>query len=255
MFSAGPRLISGFTPLNLPSLVGFWRADQGVTLGAGSAVATWADRSGGGNTLSVIGPNAPALATFNASFPGIAFSGVSGSVHTCLGNVAFSFASAAISVFVLADLTPAQLDDAGLVSFVKSGAADDFSPGNFIIALKHVGVANTFTAYSNGGIGDSGSSLVVPYSPTFTMLGFTVDGSGNGNAWVNGVVVGSPTSGTASFGANPNFISIGDRPIAGGNISGLNATVAFWGITAAAMSAGDWTNLKNWANANWGTAF
>ena len=52
------------TPAQVPGLVGWWRADLGVTLN-GSTVSAWADQSGAGNNVSQgVTGNQP---TFNAS--------------------------------------------------------------------------------------------------------------------------------------------------------------------------------------------
>jgi len=43
------RPSSGFTPLQLTNLRGWWRADLGITIATG--VSQWNDRSGNGNHL------------------------------------------------------------------------------------------------------------------------------------------------------------------------------------------------------------
>jgi hypothetical protein len=53
-----------FSPPDILGLVGWYRADLGITLAVGTAIATWADQSGSGHDLLGVAPTQP---TFNAS--------------------------------------------------------------------------------------------------------------------------------------------------------------------------------------------
>jgi hypothetical protein len=250
---AGPPQLDPFVAsgsFNPTSLItgagGFWRADTGVTL-SGSSVTAWADQTAFGNNLSAI-PTQPTFSGtgFNSAAPGITFP--TGGAGLLNASVAFA-ATATCSVFILLQKGAAGTGFLRYFSLITSGN-NDFTLPSFEADEGNVS-GNVFQAGASGVSFGNGSAPFSLSTGGLYLLGFTLDGV-HSNMWVNGAVQGAAVNFSSNVGgAGSNTISCG--PV--GGVSPVAMTVAFWGITQKAMNSTDWTNLKNWCNANWGTSF
>jgi hypothetical protein len=234
-----------FTPNQLSGLVGFWRADMGVTA-AGGKISAWADQSGNAYNLtqgtSAQQPTYSATG-FNTSYPGI----------SCVAADGKGLASASISpsttqtfsVAVLGKQTSAG-SNARIFSFWSTDSDSDWNggPGWTVYEVNGWGCG----AGNSDNFGNGGSSMGSSNTPELVI--WTNNGT-IANAYLNGAVQGAATNINLNFFGPGNFY-LGTDPNGAGDAT---FTIAFVVVTAGVMSAGDIANLKAWCNANWGTSF
>jgi hypothetical protein len=247
-----PLQATAFNPTSLISGGGgFYRADIGVSQSAG-AVSAWADQSGFGNTLTQsTGAKQPTWsATGFNGFPSVRFVAAN---STFLTNTAFNFSTSS-TVSWFGALVESTAVNERMISFIASGDGNDFANHSMVWATGGTAPVMTYSAFNvnvgNGGSAFSGFSL-----NTAVLFGFTLDGSGNGNMWINGSIQGAATSNPGgSLGVNPNKLDMGIY--AGDDATQpMDGHVIFFGMTQRVMNQTDFTNLKGWSNANFGTNF
>jgi hypothetical protein len=236
-----------WTPLNLPSLSAFYRADQGVTQSGGN-VSAWADQSSNAQNLTITSATPPTWSGSSfGGFPGITFSTAN---DTFLQTTSFSFSSAAMSIASLVIPTANSGNDGGrVVSLQANGVATDYTNPSIVLGIGSGGPS--VFGLSTTIIGDGGGTpSIVPN--TAQILGLTLDGIANGNVSINLVNQGAPTAFSSIVGSNPNILSIGMWTDASSQFDGV---MGYTIITAAAFQPGDIENLITWTNNNFGTNF
>jgi hypothetical protein len=242
-----------WSPAELPGVVGFWRADVGVSQ-SGGAVSAWADQSGAGANITQSTPaNQPQWnATAFNGFPGVESTNISHGNEMYLQNDAFAFQAAEFSIFaaVIVSHQSGGWGPGHLIGVTANGAGDD-----------HTNPSIAFQVGDDGGGGAvliAQSTTVLGVSPRFTVEGglgtpLMIGVTGNGSAASLFVDEPSPVGSNAfalSVGSNPNLLQIGGQFL-GGTLS----TLAWVVITSQAMTQADVTKLKNWSNRNFGTSF
>lgn len=229
---------------------GFWRADEVVTQ-SGGTVSAWGDtgpfRSAPLQTLAV----ANAAPTWNATAfngnPGVLFADNS---HQAMETGAASIASSTYSFFLLLIETGVAAGSTRMGAIYNGVASSDYITPNIVPYNSGSGSSPGFGVFSNVEMGNGGSGAAITQGVP-VLVGFVADGA-SANKWVNGSVVGASTAFSSILGTASSSFAIG-APDPSFNCTGM--TVAFFGFTQKVMTAGDWTNLKMWTNANWGTSF
>lgn len=182
---------AGFQPNQLNGLVGWWRADQGVTLDTSNNVQSWADLSGNGNTLSqATAGQRPTLVRSDRAF---------------VGQPSISFNSATSGSLTNSTLNVAQPDTIYVVGYVSA-----FSPSVNLTIFDSPGTRQTLFAALNAGqqtaLGTFAGSIKNSTNSVLTMgVPFCVACTFNGassNAWLGNSVV--PVVGLSAFNLGTN---------------------------------------------------
>lgn len=247
--SAGVLVTAPWTPLNLANLIGFWRADMGVST-SGSNVTSWTDQSPAGNNLTVVSASVPTWSStgFNTSYPGVFFNGGSGLTNEYIGNTSFTFASTVMSSFVLfyANSTQGSGINGTLYGLIASGGTVDYTLPGFQMFLNDTPVIaceSSSTYFGNGG------SALAYTKANPHLFGCVCDGA-HGNYFLDSATAsGSAVSFSSTLGTSPNSFYLGGTPSGNQEITG---TIAFALMTSGAISVGDIGKLITWTNANWG---
>jgi hypothetical protein len=240
-----------FNPLTLiTGNGGFWRADSGVSVSSGS-VTSWTDQSTFGNNLTSVtsAPGVPpqwSSTTWLGTKPGVSFIGTNNSAVWGL----FPFPATTGSVFSLYYVASGN-------AFFNTMLGIDVATLNNTVMIR-LDTSNTKIQSNHGAI--NCESTTTYSSGTAYLTGSVLDGA-NLTQWFNGST-GASTADTGTIGGTtgsgfPELI-IGCQPITynvSGNFHNFTGNVAFVGLTQKVMTSTDWTNLKNWCNSNWGTAF
>jgi hypothetical protein len=221
-----------FTPASQVGLLGWGRADVGITQ-SGGLVSAWADQSGNGSNMVVsAGSTTPAF---------IASSAVNGQPAVRMrhdatnawmtGTLGSHFSGQHLTVIAIGNLT-----NAGRVfSMVPTGGADTdanaftlFQSDNVTISLYNNGIKSSVTT------ADRTSGLNGVYSGRF-------DGT-NGTARATGVD-GTPGADTTTFSLD-NFWFVGG--------AGAPFDVCEWAIIDHALSSTEWTQWSIYTNTRYG---
>lgn len=245
-----------WTPLDLSNLIGFYRADIGVSETGGN-VTSWADQSiQGQNLASILGTPTWSATGFNTSFPGVLFTNASG--LDGIGNTTFVCSTTTFSVFILCSfVTSGDLSNARLVTLWDGTSANDYLTPSIVLYSPDPSVtplfAPSFSLYSSGVIGNGGS----PYSYSYptggvpVLLGGVLSGT-TGNIYFNGTVQGAGTGFSSIVGDDNFWINYDNNAGKNGHV---NMSVAYVIVTTSEMSVSDIANLVTWTNTNWGTSF
>lgn len=262
-FAGGSPVLSPETPFvpapfNPTSLIvtagGFWRADMNVTQ-TGGDTTQWNDQSSFGNNLTkqFLNTNDGSKAvfssnSFNTSFSGITFTGGTQVSLSEAANTNIFPVTTTASIFALFEFTgtPSGFPNDRMVALQCSSTNNIYNTPGFLLGSD----TNSMQFYSSAEQGNGGSelsgSVATPY-----LLGGVFTGT-VGQKWLNGAKQGTDTTFSSNLGDTSVRFVVG-MPSNNGSAAGF--TVAFWGITQKAMNSTDWTNLKNWCNAHWGTSF
>lgn len=231
-----PPVVSGaWTPASLGSaLIGWWKADAGVTPGTnGSATTQWDDQSGVGNHLtpSVTGPTY----TTNVlnSLPGMVFS-----TTETLRKTSFAIGGTTASVFMVGKITSVSSNPRGASYESPAGSGNESVTTSGAIFFFHTSTTSS-AAFRNGGFRSQGTIA----ANTFLQMGNIYDGTNN-TMYLAGTGQ-TPVADTNTFGATGTF---------GINTQGLTygATVCEMFITNSAMSGTDRTNTASYFLTKWG---
>jgi hypothetical protein len=238
----------GWSPLSLSNLVAYYNASMGVTQSSGN-VSQWNDQSGNGYNLTVPGGGPPwtspvySSTGFNSSYPGITYT--DGSNQSLDSAASVTMESGNFSIWMLANTPVFQSSNYRYFGLLANGGGVDYE-NNGICLIDSI-AAPGYGAFQVDYLGNSVGSANVPQ-----LVGF-VGSSAGVQPYLAATAEGSPAS-AITVGSSPNTIGIGNtQPIGGSPCT--NFTIAFFILTAAAMSAGDISNLKTWTNNNWGTSF
>lgn len=234
----------------LPNIVGFWRADKGVTQSGGNITA-WADQSANGYNLSVRTGTTPYGATSFNGGPSLNFAGTS----TLSSAASITWAGKSFSVVaffqdpatqntgfgrIMATIASGQVND-------NVGASTNMLTNNNPLAFQHGYESQNANAGQQMGNGASYYSVV---SNTPVIMGWQGDGT-NANLYVNGGVTGAATTLNGPIGNSPNTLIVG-----GGHVTtdfDWTGNLGFLLITASPLTSGQRTQVNACADAHWGT--
>jgi hypothetical protein len=195
---------AAFSPLALPNLAAWYRADRGVTLN-GSTVSAWADQSGNGRTLSQ--GTGSAQPTFTASGIGsqaaLSFDG--GDYMDCAAATFGAALTQPTTIYLVGytaqDATRVLIDGTGAIAANRNAiyVVSNFpGAGVNIFAGSAVGAASVLPASANAWCGIfNGASSALYISNSQTAL---AGGPGNaGTAILSDLRVGAATGVAGSF--------------------------------------------------------
>jgi len=239
-------VVAAWTPANLPSLIGWWKADANVYNDAGSTLATngqtvqqWSDQSGVGNHL--VQATSGERPTFNTNqlngLPGIACGG-------WLNQLTLSLGGTTASCYVVAKHTTG--GNGRIVTFAATGGPD--YDGDTDAIFFYLPSDTTVTGFRNGAKSNGTVATGTPY-----VLGSIFDGT-NHTMYINGTAQ-SAVGSTGTFGSTGG-LGVGDSPdsppstASGG--SPMNGMVFEIVLTTAAIGSTDRTNLATYFNGRWG---
>ena len=244
-----PSSGAGWTPLSISNLIGFWRADIGLsntfsgTYDDYIAIA-WADQSPAGNNLANIGgagasgPRYHATG-FNSSYPTLYTDDASG---VLMGTSSLTLASTVFSYFVLFDdMGSTSGQHRRCLSILANGSGTDYG-GAPSCEIDMGDGALGFT-----GFGSAYNSTYTPGDPT--SVGVICDGT-NVHFYINFVLVASQAFSSA-IGASPNQFSLNQQCGGSANMYGD----APYALMATSNMTSVVSNLKTWTNTTWGTSF
>lgn len=244
--SGGSSGGSSWTPLDIPDLVAFYRADIGVTQSGGS-VSQWNDQSTNAYNLTPSGSSNPTFSStgFAEAYPGISFDGAS----QFLQNTGVALASTSVSTFMLISDSPTELNtnNPGIIALGANGVGNDTATPSFCVADFGGAFGGQVGFYSNGILGNGSSALSIPTAWP-QLVGWIANGT-SVNGFIRGQLVGTASSFSSTIGSNPNTLKIGQR-----DSNFWEGSVGFVIITSSAMTYVDVANLVRWSNANFGTA-
>jgi hypothetical protein len=223
-----------WTPASLgANLLGWWKADAGVTPGTnGSATTQWDDQSGNANHLTPATTGPTYTTGVLNSLPGLVWV-----TPFSMSMTKSSFplgTGAAASMFCVMKLNAAT-SNPRTAAYVVTGSDTSATAGIFIF---HTSGTNA-SAFKNGGTKSTGT---IPNS-TFMQLGSIFDGA-NSTVYINGtgqtpVAETNTFAATGVFGINPGFAT-------------YDATVCEMFVTNSALSGTDRTNTAAYFLAKWG---
>ena len=254
-FDGGINFGAKIDPCNslstLSGIVGFWRADKGVTTSSGNIIA-WNDQSSNGYNLSVrTGTTAYNTTSFNGG-PSLNFVGTS----TLGSATSIIWAGKSFSVFVFfQDPTTQNTGFGRIAAIIASGQTSDNVGASSAIytnnnpnAFQHAYESANANAGSGMGNGTNYYN-VTPSTPI--VMGWQGDGT-NANLYVNGGVVGTQTTISGPVGNSPNTLIVG-----GGHASGADfdwtGNLGFLLITSQPLTALQRTQVNACADAHWNT--
>lgn len=212
----------------------------------GANITAWNDVSGNGNNFSVSSATNPTYSAtgFNTSKAGVTFSQAAGTFLESGSSVALN--SANLSIFVVNAFTTSSDTNAGVVSLLGAGQANDFAnDASLILAVNHFG--NNYQLASNAAYQDA---ISAPPSTAQT-VGWIFDGT-NGTGYLN-FSPDTPAPKTGTLGNPTATIALGARLLPTPGTAFLDGTIAEVIITSSALSGGQLTALHTCLSAKWGT--
>lgn len=226
------RSTAAFNPRKLVGMVGWWRADKGLTLN-GTKVATWADQSGRGNDLSQ---------PTNANRPTLTNNALNGKPV-----VTFADASATWMTSTSADLAPT-----AAVTMVAVARYTTQQTVSFIGGRGDTGSAGYWLGYENttaeGDIGN-GTTDVRPNNGTISanvwaVLSLVYDGS-KATFYKSGLAgTALSLAGPIVYTANPNFYLGQTTSLIAGR--GLTGDIAEVYVFNRALAGADLFHLQHY---------
>jgi len=236
-----------FSPLSLPGLKGWYKADAGAyhTVGPnvpatnGQTVISWADQSGTGapsfNTLGGSSGGFPTLVT--SGLNGLPILNCSGGAQSSQTAATFPIGGSALSFFAVVKTTAVGSSDLRIFSF-DGGGGD--TGANSIIFFYHPGTSLTLVKTHQNG--DRSSATIT--SGSWNQLGTICDGANN-TVYLGGVAQ-TPVADVSSFGAT--------GPLCIGDPSGVqpDMQIAEIIICNTALGSTDRTNLNTYLFGRWG---
>jgi len=254
---------AGFTPSSLPGIWEWWTSKAGVTE-SGGAVSDWTGRYAGVTVSQATSAQKPAYSatSFNGG-PGltmesVAAAGAGNSDFLSSATVNFPVTTK-ISVAVLLNSNNTADTFGGLVSFQagpSSGFGTDFDwniAKSFVVEIVNTGPPGVelFCVTTLGNTTwTNGSATLLTYTCTSQSIG------GFSNVYKNGSLVSGPNaqfnSGDWGFNGADSRLTFNGRMA---TENGANGPYALIVIARDEWSASDITNLKNYCNTEFGTAF
>lgn len=242
-----------FTPLSLPGLLAWYKADAGVFSDAAGTtpqttnngvVGCWKDQSG--NNFHITQPNSgkqPLFQTaglngkqtilFNSADPDYLIYGPGFPIGT--GNVA--------SVVIIGQMLTGTAAYGRCVTYLDSTLSDTNSGCNIFILRDSSN--NAVNGFNNGAAfyGTSSVSLA-----TTTRIASILDGT-NGNVYINN---GTPnTSAVSASFVNNGYIALGAHSAVASPIEGWSGPISEVVITNQAMSSTDRNNMDSYLTGRW----
>ncbi len=156
MRPTGPHAGGGFSPTDIANLLGWWKADTGVT---GSPVTAVADQSGNGFNLGNTG-----TVPFNAT----GFNGFPAFDYAVANNAALSVSSFdlgtsnLVSVFVVGQMKTGTASSGGLVCY-GVGATNDYDTAGNAALITRSGASNVVETFAQGQRATGNTSLATNY--------------------------------------------------------------------------------------------
>jgi len=245
--------VSAFTPASLTGLVAWYDASiyasltkvGGGTLASGDQIATWADQSPNGYTLTGGGAAPPLYQStgFNTTKPTVSWpgDGPRGFVTTTTVNK-FNSGTAA-SLFVVGRINATGLDNgARIAGFAVTGSANDTGGADMIFLFNNGG---SLSSYAAGVVGSVAYSTGTDYR-----FGVALNAS-DSDIYLNNTA-------TDDVGGGTTFTSTGAIAVGIRQQSNVASDITFSGVMSeviignAVWSAADFTNLYNYAGTKWG---
>ena len=245
-----------FDPGDLPGLIWWLEARLGVTESSG-AVSAWADQAGVQPDLvqatSSMKPVYSATG-FNGTDPGITFTISGGPDHLKTTTFVMADTTTTWSFFILNIPTTNSQNNAGLASFVPTGATSDYE------ATQNGFVASTNATlqefvYQEGSLGNSNNPTANVGSGVPVWLGVTVDGVNN-RLYDGGVETGTSTGEDAFIGngTGTGTMALGTRPW-NGDTPSFEGTIAAVFMSNQIWSQSNIDSLTDYINSRYGTSF
>ncbi len=243
----GPFINAFTSPADLPGLVAWYTADQGVFSDFGTTPALdeqviqqWNDISGNANHLQEA-TNGPEFDTtgFNGA-PAVRFFPATMQVSSAVNGVVFN--SSAMSAFVVGTMTTTTANFGRLLSFRGNGQSTDFdNTGGF--QYPRNGTSNGISPGFNSAGDTQAISLATNYR-----LGLTISGTAI-TSYVNNVAGAGGTS-AGALNLTNGTLCIGAVAIAlGTNWAGAVAEVV---LVNRAITSTERTNLDDYFKTHWG---
>lgn len=233
-----PGGASGFTPAAQSGLLGWGRADAGLTIPSGNNVTAWADKSGNGSNMSLFS-GATADPQFIASSlngqPAVSMLAPSSAI--LVGTLGSTFSGTALTAIVVGTLT---FTNSGRVISMYTNANNDTAATSFTLYQTSSTVITLFNAANKSAVttADRTSGLAGVYSARF-------DGT-------NCFARATGTDGT----------TVAATPSLSVNLFAFNAPLGLetrfdvceWAIIGHALSASEFAQWSGYTNARYGLA-
>jgi hypothetical protein len=168
----------GWSPLDLPGLVSWWKADTGVVTVSGN-IASVDDQSSSGATLTNVLGSIPFNATGFNGHPAFDFIPASGGIlQTGVAAVPMGTGTTG-SFFIVGQMRTGTANNGRLIGYVANGQSADFNNDGSAAVILRNGTGNSLWTYRNGVLADTSISLATNYR-----LGVIFNGT-NATQYVN----------------------------------------------------------------------
>lgn len=229
---ASARRDTSFSVLALPSLTGWWDADDASTFtySSGVVVSQWSDKSGGANHLSVIDGTAPNRNGSQNGRTTVAYSGGRLYRTSPVMTVVDGW-----TMTVVAKITAGDID--GRACPVSNGTGNGYGPAWRAVTTSKIGWLRGGVAWHDASGASASTWRVLSLCRSAGTTTLYVDGTADATTWTQ-----APNTPSGGFTTGGHF--------AGYRVTGEIAEIV---TCSTALGATDRSNLHSYLRTKWGT--